>query len=163
MRFFLLLTLCFLAACAPARLDRTGFANSAVISGFLPDKSEGAGYKIGEQVRFSFQLARAGFVTLLSYGATGNTTPLESNVQLGLGKHTFPRADDRQGNAQAAYVVGAPTGQNRVVLIFTNVALKTVPRGRLDNAQLETAIKLAIEGSNAQIIDLSETNIEVTP
>ncbi len=163
MRNFFLLGLIVLAACAPARLNRTDLIKTDVIIQFKPDKGEGKAYKIGEQVRFTFQTTQTGFVTLLSYGPTGNTEPLESNLQLKSGQHIFPRAEDRQGNAQAAYVVGAPTGNNRVILIYSNAELKTIPRGRLDPAQLEAAVKTALQSSNATAIDLAETAIEVTP
>jgi hypothetical protein len=166
MRNLLLLTMVALAACAPAqspRLNRADLIKTDVILEFKPDKGEGKAYKLGEQVRFTFQTTQAGFVTMLSYGPTGNTEPLERNLQLKSGKHIFPRAEDRQGNAQAAYVVGAPTGNNRVILIYTNTELKTIPRGRLDPAQLEAAVKTALQSSNATAIDVAETAIEVTP
>lgn len=163
MRFIFLLGLMVLVACAPARLDRSSYANVNVISAFLPDKDEGAGYKVGEQVRFGFAVSQSGYLTLISYGATGNTTPLESNIQLNTGKHIFPRADDRQGSAQAAYVAGNPTGRNRVILIYTNAPIKTLPRGRFDQGQLNAAIQTAIESSRASQVDLAETAIEVTP
>ncbi len=163
MRYFFLLGLIVLAACAPARLDRSSYANVNVISNFLPDKGEAASYKVGEQVRFGFLVSQSGYLTLISYGATGNTVPLESNLQLSTGKHVFPRADDRQGSAQAAYVVGTPTGNNRVILIYTNAPIKTLPRGKFDQGQLDAAVRTAIESSRASQVDLAETAIEVTP
>ncbi len=166
MRKFLLVSLVVLSACAPAqspRLNRTDIININVISDFMPDRGQGAAYKIGEQIKFSFQLARPGYITLLSYGATGNTQAAEKNLRLEAGKHTFPRANDRQGTAQAAYVLGAPTGNNRAIIIYSNVALKTIPNGRLDNTQLETSLKNTFIESKADTADLAETNFEVTP
>lgn len=163
MRSYFLFLLVTLAACTPARLDRSSYANTMVISAFMPDKGEAAEYKVGSQVRFLFNINRAGFLTLLSYGPTGNTAPLETNLRLLAGQQRLPRADDTQGTAQAAYVVGVPTGTNRVILMYSSTALKTVPRGRFDNSQLESAIKSVLAASQAEIIDLAETNIEVTP
>jgi hypothetical protein len=163
MRFLCLAFFALLVSCAPARLDRSSLSNANVIVAFAPDKGEGAKYPVGQQVRFDFALNRAGYATLISYGPTGNTTPLESNVLLGSGKHIFPRADDRQGSAQAAYLVGAPTGNNRVILVFSSAPLKNIPRGKLDERQLETAIRATVTLENSQIVDVAETAIEVTP
>jgi hypothetical protein len=166
MRYFFLLGLVILAACAPAqspRLNRADIININVITDFVPDKGQGGTYRIGEQLKFTFQLARPGFITLLSYGATGNTQAAEKNLKLEAGKHSFPRANDRQGTAQAAYVLGAPTGNNRAILIYSNVALKTIPSGRLDITQLETSIKNTLAESKTDTADLAETNFEVTP
>jgi hypothetical protein len=163
MRLFSLALFALLVSCAPARLDRSGLANANVITAFLPDKGEGAKYPVGQQVRFDFAFNRAGYATLISYGPTGNTAPLESNVLLGSGKHVFPRSDDRQGNAQAAYVVGTPVGTNRVILVFSSAPLKNIPRGKLDERQLEDAIRASVTVQNSQIVDVAETSIEVTP
>jgi hypothetical protein len=166
MRNFLLVSLVVLSACAPAqspRLNRTDIININIINDFVPDRGQGATYKIGEQIKFSFQLMRPGYITLLSYGATGNTEAAETNLKLTAGKYTFPRATDRQGTAQAAYVLGAPTGNNRAILIYSNVALKTIPSGRLDLKQLETSLKNAFAESKADTVDLAETDFEVKP
>jgi hypothetical protein len=175
MRLLALAFIVVLVSCAPTSLDRSSLSNAQVISGFAPDKplevsrnrqksgKSAPRYRVGEQVRFDFMLAKGGYATLISYGPTGNTTPLESNVLLNGGKHVFPRPEDRQGNAQAAYVVGAPTGNNRVILIFSSSPLQNIPRGRLDARQLETAISASLSSSNLQVVDVAETAIEVTP
>jgi hypothetical protein len=160
-----LLGFMLLAACAPsaARLERSSLSNSSVISDFVPDKGEGASYKVNEQVRFKYMLRAAGFITAISYGATGNTEPLEVNISAVAGQYQLPRPDDRVVTKQAAYIVGAPTGTNRVVLIYTNRPLKAAPRGRLDAESLQAAVKNAIVASGADRTDIAETHIEVTP
>jgi hypothetical protein len=160
-----LLGLVMLAACAPgvARLERSSLSNANVISDFVPDKGEGASYKVNEQVRFKYTLRTAGFITALSYGPTGNTEPLEVNISVVAGQYQLPRPDDRVTTKQAAYIVGAPTGTNRVVLIYTDRPLKAAPRGRLDAERLQTTIKDAIVASQADRTDIAETHIEVTP
>jgi hypothetical protein len=160
-----LLGFLLLAACAPSatRLERSSLSNTTVLSNFVPDKGEGASYKINEQVRFKYTLSAAGFITALSYGATGNTEPLEVNISVRAGQSQLPRPDDRVNTKQAAYIVGAPTGTNRVVLIYTNRPLNAAPRGRLDAQGLQAAIKNAIEVSGADRTDIAETHIEVTP
>ncbi len=163
MRFFFLLTLCFLAACAPARLDRARLSNASLIAGFVPDRGEGGVYKLGEQVRFTLTLNRSGYLTLISYEPNNNVVPFENNVNLSAGKQVFPRPEDRQGNAQAAYLIVRPTGTNRVLALYTDVPLRGVPRGINDQAMLETALRIALENSKATVFDLSETSIEVTP
>jgi hypothetical protein len=160
-----LLGLILLAACAPSvgRLERSALSNTTAISDFLPDKGAGASYKVNEQVRFQYTLRAAGFITALSYGATGNTEPLEVNISAVAGQYQLPRPDDRVATKQAAYIVGAPTGTNRVVLIYTNRPLKAAPRGRFDAERFQTAVRSAIEASGADRTDIAETHIEVTP
>jgi hypothetical protein len=161
----LLLGLILLASCAPgvARLERSALSNTSVLSDFVPDKGEGASYKVNEQIRFKYKLAAAGFITALSYGSTGNTEALEVNISTVAGQYQLPRPDDRVVTKQAAYIVGAPTGTNRVVLIYTNRPLKAAPKGRLDAERFQSAVRDAIQASGADRTDISETHIEVTP
>ena len=163
MRNFLLLGLVVLAACAPARVNRETLSNASVLSAFMPDRGEGGTYKLGEQVKFNLTLSQAGYLTLISYEPKDNVVPFEINVKLLAGKQVFPRPEDRQGNAQAAYLIVPPTGANRVIAVYTDTPLNGVPRGINDQSMLETKLRAALQSSKVKTFDLLETSIEVTP
>lgn len=163
MRSYLLFLLIILAACAPAttRLDRLKLSNSQLVSDLTPDKGEGASYRLNEQIKFSFKLAKAAFITLLSYDADGTSSPAEINLQLSSGIKELPRFDDRIGTTTAAYLVGKPFGTTRVILIATDTPLRGVFKGKFDGSQLENLISRALEASNIKAFDIAETQFEV--
>ena len=163
MRYFLLLGLVVFTACAPARVNREALSNASVLSAFAPDRGEGGVYKLGEQVKFNIVLNQAGYLTLISYEPKDKVVPFEVNVRLLAGKQVFPRPEDRQGNAQAAYLIVPPTGTNRVIALYTDIPLNGLPRGINDQAMLETKLRAALESSQVKTFDLLETSIEVTP
>lgn len=161
MRLFSLALFALLVACAPARLDRSSLSNADVITAFVPDRGEGGLYKLGEQVRFRLNSKTAGFINLISYEPTNNVVLFESNVQIKAGEQAFPRPEDRQGNAQAAYLIVPPLGTNRVIALYSDVPLTNLPRGTRDNDALRSAIRSALQTSKATRFDLAETEIEV--
>ncbi len=162
MRFFLIIVLLALAACAPARLDRAAVANANIITDFNTDKGDSGKYKVGEQLKFSFKLSRAAYITLLSFGPTGNTVSAETNILMSTGSRVLPRADDRVGTAVAAYVVSKPLGITRAILIASDVPLKGSFKGTFGNGELQNLIQKTLQNSNSQTFDTAETQLEVT-
>jgi hypothetical protein len=161
MRFLSLALFAVLVACAPARLDRSSLSNADVIGAFVPDRGERGVYQLGEQVRFRLSLKKSGFINLISYEPTNNVVVFERNVSMRAGDHVFPRPEDRQGNAQAAYLIVPPTGANRVIALYSDVALEDLPRGTRDNDALQAGIRSALQKSKANSFDIFETEIEV--
>ncbi|MFN3266260.1 MAG: DUF4384 domain-containing protein [Deinococcales bacterium] len=161
MRLVFLLFLAVFVGCAPARLDRSSLSNADVIAAFVPDRGERGIYKLGEQVRFRLSLKKSGFIHLISYEPTNNVVIFERNVPIRAGEHVFPRPEDRQGNAQAAYLIVPPTGANRVIALYSDVPLEGLPRGTRDNNALQAGIRSALQTSKATSFDLAETEIEV--
>ncbi len=155
-----------LVACAPSanRLDTAALRSNSVVQNLKPNKGEGATYKIGEQVRFTYALDRAGYATLLTTDSDGGTYDLERGIALKSGAGVLPRATDTNATgAQAAYLVDIPTGPQRVFLIFTDKPGPAGSRisGKFDNAGLQKAIRTYIAASNATVYDVAETEFEV--
>ncbi len=163
----LLLSLVLLASCAPgvARLERSAISNASVFSDFAPDKGQGASYKVGQQLKLTFKLARSGFVTLLSVGSDDETTTVENSISMLSGARVLPRVDDRSATGGvAAYIADPPVGRTRAVLIYADVPSNGLKiRGKYDNQQLEAAIKQHLKLIGAKTTDVVETQFEVTP
>jgi hypothetical protein len=157
----LFVLLLVLVSCVPTRLERSGLSNAAVIGNFVPDRGEGGLYKLGEQVRFRVNIKQAGYISLISYEPTKNVVVFESNVALKAGEQVFPRPEDRQGNAQAAYLIVPPVGFNRVIALYSDVPVSGLPKGIYDNTALRAAIQNALLQSRATRFDTAETEIEV--
>ncbi len=156
-----------LVACAPAndKLSRDTYRTQEVVRNFVPDRGEGANYKLGEFVRFSFNLVQPGFVTVISADESG-IYELERNVRLEAGTRKLPiRTDVNAQGESAAYRISPPTGLQRVILLYTDApgpAKKDVKfEGAFDNARLEDTVKTFFERSGARVRDLAELTINV--
>jgi hypothetical protein len=163
----LLFGLLALVACAPAnnKLSRDSYRTQEVVRDFVPDRGEGANYKLGEFVRFSFNLAQPGFVTVVSADQSG-IYELERNLQLGAGTRKLPvKTDVNAQGESAAYRISPPVGLQRVILLYTDApgpAKKDVKfEGAFDNARLEESVKTFFERSGARVRDLQELTINV--
>lgn len=161
-KWFLLLVL---AGCVPSLKvgvspeQRTAWGLQTVISDFVADRGEGAKYKVGERVFFSFTLKQPGYVTLVTVDPDTTTAVLEQNVQLPAGKHTFPRKSDVTAQGQATYKVFPPAGFSRFRLIFTNTPASGKPfEGKLSENELNRQTQ-ALIGSSA-VRDVAETSME---
>ncbi len=156
-----------LVACAPAstKLSRDAYSTQEVVRNFVPDRGEGANYKLGEYVRFSFNLTQPGFITVVSADESG-IYELERNQPLGAGPRNLPlKMDVNAKGESAAYRISPPTGIQRVILLYTDVpgpAKKDVKfEGAFDNTRLEDAVKTFFQRSNARVRDLQELTINV--
>jgi Domain of unknown function (DUF4384) len=161
-----LFLLALFVACAPAatRLETSGLRTSTVIQGFKPEQGEGANYKVGSQVSFSYTLARAGYITLVAYDESGRTYDIERSVAVKAGAQTLPRPDDRTGTGgTAAYIVDPPVGPQRVFLIYTDRAAPTSSRvsGNFKPGDLSGIIRTYISSTGASVYDVAETRFEV--
>jgi hypothetical protein len=163
----LLIGVLALVACAPAntKLSRDTYRTQDVVRNFIPDRGEGANYKLGEYVRFSFSLTQPGFVTVISADSDG-IYELERNQPLGAGTRNLPLKTDVNAKGEsAAYRISPPVGLQRVILLYTDVpgpAKKDVKfEGAFDNTRLEESVKTFFERSNARVRDIQELTINV--
>ena len=166
MKLLSLLLLVAMVACAPSasRLNTDGLSSATVIRNFKPDKGESAPYPVGQQVSFSYNLERAGFVTLVAFDDNGRTYDIERSVATKAGLQTLPRADDVTGTGgKAAYIVDPPVGPQRVFLIYTDRAALTGTRisGKFAAADLPKTIKAYITATGSSVYDVAETRFEV--
>ena len=145
-----------LVACAPAtnKISRDSYRTEDVVRDFKPDRGEGANYKLGEFVRFSFGLNKAGYVTVIAADSSG-IYELERNLQLAVGTRTLPLKTDVNAQGEsAAYRISPPVGVQRVILLYTDVPgpSKTAVKfeGTFDNARLEDAVRAFFERSGAR-------------
>jgi Domain of unknown function (DUF4384) len=153
-----------LSACAPSMLERSRFGAQEIISNFQPDRGEGANYKVGELVKISFTLSRAGYITLISMDPDTTTGEVERSIAMKAGNNALPRGNDVNATgAKAAYKVFPPTGKQRVILLFTDTPVgKTVRfEGKLDEDALN--VKINSYFGEAKTRDVAESSIEVTP
>jgi hypothetical protein len=165
-RFIAAVLLLSLAACAPAanRLETSDLRTATVIRDFKPDKGESARYNVGAQVSFTYNLERAGFITLVAYDDDGRTYDIERSVNTRAGTQTLPRAEDTTSTGgKAAYIVDPPTGPQRVFLIYTDRASPATSRisGNFKAADLSKVIRAYINASGATVYDVAETRFEV--
>lgn len=161
-----LFLLALFVACAPAatRLETGGLRTSTVIQGFKPEQGEGANYKVGSQVSFTYTLERAGYITLVAYDDNGRTYDIERSSAVKAGAQTLPRADDRSGTGgKAAYIVDPPVGPQRVFLIYTDKPAATGSRvsGNFKPGDLSGVIRTYINSTNSVAYDVAETRFEV--
>jgi hypothetical protein len=162
----LLIGLTSLVACAPsANLARDRYSTQAVIQSFQPSRGLQANYKIGEFVRFSFRLERAGFVTLIAADSAG-IYELERNINMEAGARSLPlRTDTNAQGESAAYKIGPPAGPQRVIMLYTNAPGPNKTdvnfEGKLDNARLEEAVNSFFDRSGASARDLVEITVNV--
>lgn len=164
MKVLTILLLLALVGCAP-RLginsnQRTQWGLEAVISGFAPDRGEGASYKLRERVFFSFTLSKAGYVTLLTIDPDTTVVVLERNVGLPAGAHTFPLRTDRNAQGQATYLVLPPTGLSRFRLIYTDAPVQAAGlfSGKLSEDELNRQTQTYIASAKSR--DVTETNMQ---
>jgi hypothetical protein len=153
-----------LTACAPSALERSRFGAQDIISNFQPDRGEGASYKVGELVKFSFTLAQSGYITLVSMDPDTTTGEVEHSIAMKAGNNFLPRVNDVNATgAKAAYKVFPPTGRQRVILLFTDTPVAKTIRfeGKLDQDALNTKINAYF--GQAKTRDVAESSIEVTP
>jgi Domain of unknown function (DUF4384) len=165
-KFTPLWLLAFFVACAPAatRLETGGLRTNTVIQSFKPEQGEGANYKVGSQVSFTYTLERAGYITLVAYDDDGRTYDIERSVAVKAGAQTLPRADDRTGTGgKAAYIVDPPIGPQRVFLIYTDRPAPTSSRvsGNFKPGDLSGVIRTYISSTNSTVYDVAETRFEV--
>lgn len=156
-----------LVGCAPSnpRISRDAYRTLEVVRDFKPDRGEGANYRLGEFVRFSFTLTQPGFVTVIAADSSG-IYELERNQPLGAGPRNLPLKNDVNAQGQsAAYRISPPVGLQRVILLYTDVpgpGQNDVKfEGAFDNARLEDAVKTFFERSRARTRDVQELTINV--
>lgn len=171
MRLLSLLTLVVLAGCVPSShpnrtvglsdVQRGQLGLSATISQFAPDRGLNGSYKLRERVFFSFSLARAGFVTLVTVDPDSTTVVLERNLPLTAGKHTLPLATDRNAQGQATYLVLPPAGPQFFRLIYTDVAInqRSLFDGKLSREELNAQTRTYTAGAAQK--DAADTSLEV--
>lgn len=166
-RLGLLIGIVALVGCAPAnnRISRDTYSTQDVVRDFKPDRGEGANYKLGEFVKFSFTLTQAGYVTVIAADSSG-IYELERNLQLTAGTRTLPLKTDVNAQGEsAAYRISPPVGVQRVILMYTDVPgpAKTSLKfeGAFDNARLEEAVRAFFERSGARARDVAELTINV--
>lgn len=166
-RLSLLIVFVALVACAPAntRISRDTYRTQDVVRDFKPDRGEGANYRLGEFVRFSFSLTQPGYVTVIAADSSG-IYELERNQPLGAGARNLPLKSDVNAQGEsAAYRISPPVGLQRVILLYTDVpgpGKNDVKfEGAFDNARLEDAVRAFFEGSGARVRDLGELTINV--
>ncbi len=153
-----------LTACAPSAVDRSRFGVQEIISNFAPDRGEGGSYKVGEFVKISFTLSRAGYISLISMDPDTTTGEVERSIAMKAGNNVLPRSNDVNATgAKAAYKVFPPTGKQRIILLFTDTPVgKTVRfEGKLDQDALNAKIDAYFY--DAKTRDVAESSIEVTP
>jgi hypothetical protein len=146
--FLGLTALATLTACAPNTL-RARVGGQDIIKEFklVPTKTQ---LKLNEQIKFSFKLEKAGFVTLFTTDSDRATYELERNVAVKAGNLELPRKDDQDASGgKASYVIAEPLGKQLVYLAFTE---KPIPadvklKGVLDESALEKRIREALEKS----------------
>ncbi len=151
-----------LSACAPSVVERSRFGAQDIISNFQSDRGEGASYKVGELVKFSFTLAQPGYITLVSMDPDTTTGEVEHSIAMKAGNNVLPRTNDVNATgAKAAYKVFPPTGRQRVILLFTNTPVAKTIRfeGKLNEDALNAKINAYF--GQATIRDVTETSIEV--
>jgi hypothetical protein len=164
MRVLGLILLLALVGCAPrlgiSSSQRSEWGLEPVISGFAPDRGQGASYKLRERVFFSFTLSKAGYLTLATTDPDGTTVMLERNVQLSAGSHTFPLKTDRNTQGQATYLVLPPTGLSRFRLIYTDAPVQTAGllNSKLDTDELNRQTQAYMAGAKSR--DVAETDME---
>jgi hypothetical protein len=163
----LLIGVLALVACAPANTKLSGetYRTAEVVRNFVPDRGEGANYKLGEYVRFSFSLTQPGFVTVIAADSSG-IYELERNLRLGAGTRNLPLNTDVNAKGEsAAYRISPPVGVQRVILLYTDVpgpGKNDVKfEGSFDNTRLEDTVKTFFQRSNARVRDLQELTINV--
>jgi hypothetical protein len=156
-----------LVACAPSntRISRDTYSTAEIVRNFVPDRGEGANYKLGEFVRFSFTLTQPGFVTVIAADKSG-IYELERNQALAAGPRNLPLKTDINAKGEsAAYRISPPVGIQRVILLYTDVpgpGKNDVKfEGAFDNARLEDAVKTFFERSRARTRDVQELTINV--
>jgi hypothetical protein len=151
-------------ACAPSVLERSRFGGQEIIGNFQPDRGEGASYKIGELIKFSFTLAQSGYITLISMDPDTTTGEVEYSIAMKAGNNILPRSNDVNATgAKAAYKAFPPAGRQRVILLFTSTPVAKTVRftGKLDEDALSAKINAYFGQTTTR--DVSETAIEVTP
>jgi hypothetical protein len=137
-----------LTACAPSSL-RTRVGGQDIIKDFKVSPAK-AQIKLNEFVKFSFTLAKPGFVTLFTTDPDRTTYELDRNIQFAAGKFELPNKDDKNASgAKAAYQISEPLGKQLVYLAFSE---KPIPneiklKGILDEAALEKRVREALEKS----------------
>jgi hypothetical protein len=146
--FVSLTSMLVLTACAPTSL-RSKVGGQEIIKEFAvsPNKAQ---IKLNEFVKFSFTLAKPGFVTLFTTDPDRTTYELDRNIQFAAGKFELPNKDDKNASgAKAAYQISEPLGKQLVYLAFSE---KPIPndiklKGILDEAALEKRVREALEKS----------------
>ncbi len=124
-----------------------------VITRFEPDRGRGATYFVGEEVQFIVSLRQAGYVSLVAIDPDGRTYEFEHGVYLPAGTHVLPLPGMRH-----RYVVDAPTGKQRVRIIYTDTRPGTVYfRGVYSSNGFNDRLRLYFEQSYAQVRDVKET------
>jgi hypothetical protein len=163
----LLIGILALVACAPAntKLSRDAYSTAEIVRDFKPDRGEGANYKLGEYVRFSFSLTQPGFVTVIA-ADSGGIYELERNQPLAAGPRNLPLKTDVNAKGEsAAYRISPPVGLQRVILLYTDApgpGKNDVKfEGAFDNARLENAVRAFFERSGARARDVQELTINV--
>lgn len=147
-------------------MDTAALRSATVIRAFQPDQGEGARYRVGSQVSFTYSLERAGFITLVAYDDNGRTYEVERNVSTAAGTQRLPRADDTNASGgKAAYIVDPPTGPQRVFLIYTDRAAPSSARvsGTFRPGDLPGALRAFTAASGSSAYDVVETRFEVVP
>jgi hypothetical protein len=150
-----------LTSCAPNTL-RTRVGGQDIIKDFKVSPAK-AQIKLNEYVKFSFTLAKAGFVTLFTTDPDRTTYELDRNIKVAAGKSELPSKNDSDASGgKAAYQISEPLGKQLVYLAFSE---KPIPaeiklKGVLDEAALEKRIREALEKSGGAK-DIASLEFEV--
>ena len=99
---------------AGARID-LDYRRGGVIQSFEPDRGPGAAYRVGEEIRFLLELARAGYVTLVVTDPDGRSYSLERDRWLPAGWNQLPPRGSRY-----RYTADYPTGRHQVTLYYAS-------------------------------------------
>ncbi|MCS7068387.1 MAG: DUF4384 domain-containing protein [Meiothermus sp.] len=146
-----------LSGCFPVRPTvtvglRFGFELNPILTRFEPDRGRGAGYLVGESVRFIVSLTRAGYVTLVGIDPDGLTYEFD-RVFLNPGTHLL------SGPPGFRYELRPPLGLQRVRAIYTDTPHPSgfVFRGTYSAEGWDQQTSIYIQRSGSRVRDVAET------
>lgn len=133
-------------------------SDSNLIARVVPDKGEGATYRVGEPVKISVTTRTAGYVTILALNQNRSADVLIRNAYVQAGTTTFPRAGDN-----VIFNAAPPVGTQSIRVIFTRSQPTTglVLSGIYDNNRWNTVTSNYLTPYPAGDRDVQETYLYI--